>query len=73
VLGSRILSAIIAILDAHLGAVRVVRAMLTREPVPDDIDYTTLCKHLSEAENELAAGGEQNLDIVVECQQPCAL
>jgi len=65
--------AIVAILDAHLNAVRVVRAMLTRQPVPDDIDYTTLCKHLSEAENELAAGGEQNLDTVVECQQVTAL
>ena len=64
--------AIIAILDAHLDAVRVVRAMLTRQPVPDDLDYTSLCKHLSEAENELAAGGEQNLDIVVECQQVTA-
>jgi len=47
--------AIVAILDAHLDAVRVVRAMLTRQPVPDDIDYTSLCKHLSEAENELGA------------------
>jgi hypothetical protein len=64
--------AIAAILDALLDAIRVVRATLTRQPVPD-IDYAALYKHLKQAEDELAAGGEANLALVQLCQQVTAL
>ena len=64
---------IVSILDAQWDAIRVVRATLMRQPVPDDIDYTALNKHLSQSENELAAGGEANLAIVQQCQQMTAL